>query len=81
MSHYQTVGTTTGLVADIGRDGFQGKDLLHAGLNLGGDVMGMIPGLGVAAKSSKVVKNLPKIITMLAAANVSNEVLQSLKKV
>lgn len=55
------LGTSGTLVADIARDGVQGKDFTKFGANLGADVVGLIPGIGVAAKAKKVAKVLTSI--------------------
>jgi hypothetical protein len=55
------LGTSGTLVADIARDGVDKRDFTKFGTKLGADVVGLIPGVGVAAKAKKVVKLLTSI--------------------
>ena len=53
-------GTLANFGADWGQDGLDWGDAGRLVMNLGLDTVGLIPGLGAAAKGSKVVKNLIK---------------------
>lgn len=68
------VGSSVGnLIADIGEDGFQWSDLGNFGTNLAMDAVGLIPGAGSTAKMGKItqklIKYVPRIITVLSARN------------
>lgn len=68
------VGSSVGnLIADIGEDGFQWSDLGNFGTNLAMDAVGLIPGAGSAGKMGKItqklIKYVPRIITVLSARN------------
>lgn len=69
--------TLTTLGADIAEDGFQWSDLGNAGVGLGMDILGMIPGFGVAGKASKIGKQLvrfaPLVLGTLQAQNALSE--------
>lgn len=58
-------GTGLSFMADIKRDGFQGKDLGNLGLGLLFDAASLVPGLGVAASSGQVVRTLKKGLPVL----------------
>lgn len=67
------VGSTIGnFTADLADDSVGvGSAFLNAGLGLGMDLVGLVPGLGAAGKGSKIAKNLlklaPKLITIWSA--------------
>ena len=69
--------TLTTLGADIAEDGFQWSDLGNAGVGLGMDIVGMIPGFGAAGKASKIGKQLvrfaPLVLGALQAQNALSE--------
>lgn len=69
--------TLTTLGADIAEDGFQWSDLGNAGVGLGMDIVGMIPGFGTAGKASKIGKQLvrfaPLVLGTLQAQNALSE--------
>lgn len=69
--------TLTTLGADIAEDGFQWSDLGNAGVGLGMDIVGMIPGFGAAGKASKIGKQLvrfaPLVLGTLQAQNALSE--------
>jgi hypothetical protein len=55
--------------ADMRDDGVSGWDAFkNFGLNLGMDIAGLIPGGGFAAKGSKILKSVGKIIPKVALA-------------
>ncbi len=58
-------GTGLTFMADIKRDGFQGRDLGNLGLGLLFDAASLVPGLGVAASSGQVVRTLKKGLPVL----------------
>lgn len=62
------VGSTIGnFTADLADDSVGiGSAFLNAGLGLGMDAVGLIPGLGAAGKGSKILKNLLKVAPKLA---------------
>lgn len=60
--------TLTTLGADIAEDGFQWSDLGNAGVGLGMDIVGMIPGFGTAGKASKIGKQLVKFAPLVLGA-------------
>ena len=53
-------GSTAGFAADVRRDGFQGRDLLDYGINLGLDTLSFIPIVGNGPKVAKITKTLTK---------------------
>lgn len=69
--------------ADLSENGFKWGDLGNLAINLGLDTVGLVPGLGSAAKGSKVLKTAAKYLPrVLATASLANapEVYQSVKK-
>lgn len=70
--------------ADVSENGFKWDDLGNLAMNLGLDTVGLIPGLGTAAKGSKMlktaVKYIPKTLSLLAAYNYTGPVIESMKK-
>lgn len=70
--------------ADVSENGFKLGDLGSLAMNLGLDTVGLIPGLGTAAKGSKMlktaVKYLPKTLSLLAAYNYTGPAIESMKK-
>lgn len=70
--------------ADVSENGFKRGDLGRLAMNLGLDTVGLIPGLGTAAKGSKMlktaVKYIPKTLSLLAAYNYTGPAIESMKK-
>lgn len=70
--------------ADLSENGFKWGDLGGLAMNLGLDTVGLIPGLGTAAKGSKMlktaVKYIPKTLSLLAAYNYTGPAIESMKK-
>ena len=70
--------------ADVSENGFKWGDLGSLAMNLGLDTVGLIPGLGTAAKGSKMlktaVKYIPKTLSLLAAYNYKGPAIESMKK-
>lgn len=70
--------------ADVSENGFKWGDLGSLAMNLGLDTVGLIPGLGTAAKGSKMlktaVKYIPKTLSLLAAYNYTGPAIESMKK-
>lgn len=70
--------------ADVSENGFKWGDLGGLAMNLGLDTVGLIPGLGTAAKGSKMlktaVKYIPKTLSLLAAYNYTGPAIESMKK-
>lgn len=70
--------------ADVSENGFKLGDLGSLAMNLGLDTVGLIPGLGTAAKGSKMlktaVKYIPKTLSLLAAYNYAGPAIESMKK-
>lgn len=70
--------------ADVSENGFKRGDLGSLAMNLGLDTVGLIPGLGTAAKGSKIlktaVKYIPKTLSLLAAYNYTGPAIESMKK-
>lgn len=70
--------------ADVSENGFKWGDLGSLAMNLGLDTVGLIPGLGAAAKGSKMlktaVKYIPKTLSLLAAYNYTGPAIESMKK-
>lgn len=70
--------------ADLSENGFKPGDLGRLAMNLGLDAVGLIPGLGTAAKGSKMlktaVKYIPKTLSLLAAYNYTGPAIESMKK-
>lgn len=58
-------GTGASFMADIRRDGFQGRDLGNLGLGLLFDAASIIPGVGVAASTGQVLRTLKKGLPVL----------------
>lgn len=77
-------GTLANFGADLGQDGFDWEDAGRLAMNLGLDTVGLIPGLGAAAKGSKVVKNLikwtPRLLSAAAAINYTGPGIESARK-
>lgn len=78
------VGSTlANLGADIADGENLGSALSDAGVNLGLDIIGLIPGLGTSGKIGKITKTLTKfapwIIASMSVSNLGNE-LKSFKK-
>lgn len=69
--------------ADLSENGFRWGDLGNLAVNLGLDAVGLVPGLGSAAKGSKILKTaakyLPRVLATVSLAN-TPEVYQSVKK-
>lgn len=69
--------------ADLSENGFRWRDLGNLAVNLGLDAVGLVPGLGSAAKGSKILKTaakyLPRVLATVSLAN-TPEVYQSVKK-
>lgn len=70
--------------ADLSENGFKLGDLGNLFMNLGLDAVGLIPGLGSAAKGSKMLKTaikyIPKTLSLLAAYNYTGPAIDSMKK-
>lgn len=70
--------------ADLSENGFKLGDLGNLAMNLGLDAVGLIPGLGSAAKGSKMLKTaikyIPKTLSLLAAYNYTGPAIDSMKK-
>lgn len=70
--------------ADLSENGFRWGDLGNLAMNLGLDTVGLIPGLGTAAKGSKMLKTaikyIPKTLSLLAAYNYTGPAIESMKK-
>lgn len=70
--------------ADLSENGFKWGDLGNLAMNLGLDTVGLIPGLGTAAKGSKMlktaVKYIPRTLSLLAAYNYTGPAIESMKK-
>lgn len=77
-------GTLANFGADWGQDGLDWGDAGRLAMNLGLDTVGLIPGLGAAAKGSKVVKNLikwtPRLLSAAAAINYTGPGIESARK-
>lgn len=77
------LSTGANFAADM-KDGFQWSDAGNAALGLGMDVLSVIPGLGQAAKGSKIAKNLikwaPRLMTYWAAQENTGPAVASLTK-
>lgn len=77
-------GTLANFGADWGQDGLDWGDAGRLAMNLGLDTVGLIPGLGAAAKGSKVVKNLikwtPRLLSVAAAINYTGPGIESARK-
>lgn len=69
--------------ADLSENGFRWGDLGNLAVNLGLDAVGLVPGLGSAAKGSKILKTaakyLPRVLATVSLAN-TPEVYKSVKK-
>ena len=74
------IGSIGGFVTDLANDGAQWKDFRRFGTNLGLDALGMIPGVGAAAKFKKVAKVLPYVVASLGLWNFSDEAKEIIKK-
>jgi hypothetical protein len=80
--------TVSNLYADIRDKGVSGwQAVKNLGLNLGMDIVGLIPGGGAASKGAKVLKSIGKIVPKVALAVSSmsafanrEEILASLQK-
>lgn len=73
--------------ADWAENGLDKEDWKNLGVNLGLDVVGLLPGVGAAGKAGKIAKTLgktlPKVIGLLSTYGVvqrSPEILESFKK-
>ena len=64
--------------ADLSENGFKWGDLGNLAVNLGLDTVGLVPGLGSAAKGSKILKTAAKYLPRVLAN--APEVYQSVKK-
>lgn len=77
-------GTLANFGADWGQDGLDWGDVGRLAMNLGLDTVGLIPGLGAAAKGSRVVKNLikwtPRLLSAAAAINYTGPGIESARK-
>ena len=77
-------GTLANFGADWGQDGLDWGDAGRLAMNLGLDTVGLIPGLGAAAKGSKVVKSLikwtPRLLSAAAAINYTGPGIESARK-
>ena len=77
-------GTLANFGADWGQDGLDWGDAGRLAMNIGLDTVGLIPGLGAAAKGSKVVKNLikwtPRLLSAAAAINYTGPGIESARK-
>lgn len=77
-------GTLANFGADWGQDGLDWGDAGRLAMNLGLDTVGLIPGLGAAAKGSKIVKNLikwtPRLLSAAAAINYTGPGIKSARK-
>ena len=77
-------GTLANFGADWGQDGLDWGDVGRLAMNLGLDTVGLIPGLGAAAKGSKVVKSLikwtPRLLSAAAAINYTGPGIESARK-
>lgn len=59
--------------AELSRNGFKWGDLGNLAINLGLDTVGLVPGLGSAAKGSKILKTAAKYLPrILATASLAN---------
>lgn len=69
--------------ADLSENGFRWGDLGNLAVNLGLDTVGLVPGLGSAAKGSKILKTaakyLPRVLATVSLAN-TPEIYRSVKK-
>lgn len=75
------VGSVNTLAADLGRDGFQWGDFGQFGLNVGSDLVGLIPGVGVAGKLSKVRKGAKWILNTLSLYNAGQSTMNIANKI
>ena len=66
-------GSLISFGSDWARDGLQWSDARKLGINLGLDVLGMIPGAGTGVKARKLAKVLPYFIGALGLSNLSSE--------
>jgi hypothetical protein len=67
-----TAGT---FIADWAEDGLDASDFKNAGLNLGMDILGLIPIGGSTSKWAKITKNVVKWVPrLMAAVSVSNTI-------
>lgn len=77
-------GTLANFGADIADDGMDLGDWGRLAGNIGLDVVGFIPGLGAAAKGSRVLKNVvkwaPRLLSIATAGNYGPAGIQSLQK-
>lgn len=77
-------GTLANFGADIADDGMDLGDWGRLAGNIGLDVVGFIPGLGAAAKGSRVLKNVvkwaPRLLSIATAGNYGTAGIQSLQK-
>lgn len=88
------VGSTAGFAADIARDGLDWSDVGNYGLNLGLDILSIIPWAGSAAQSGKLANKIrkfakpimklfanPIVVKGLAAMGVGSAVKTSAEKI
>lgn len=77
-------GTLANFGADIADDGLDSGDWGRLAGNIGLDLVGFIPGLGAAAKGSRVLKNVvkwaPRLLSIATAGNYGTAGIQSLQK-
>lgn len=77
-------GTLADFGADIADDGMDLGDWGRLAGNIGLDVVGFIPGLGAAAKGSRVLKNVvkwaPRLLSIATVGNYGTAGIQSLQK-
>ena len=78
-------GTGASFVADIKRDGFQAKDLGNLGMGLLFDAASLIPGAGVGASSTKVMraikKGFPILMKLAGVAGVGSSLALAVNKI
>ena len=78
-------GTASTFMADIKRDGFQGKDLGNLGMGLLFDVASIVPILGVGASTGKVMKavkkGLPVLMKLAGVAGIGSSLSLAVNKI
>lgn len=81
------LGFTSSLMnygADLSANGFNSRDLLNLGANIGLDTVGLIPGFGSAAKGSKILKTamkyIPRALAAYQAYNYTGPAVESMRK-
>lgn len=60
--------TVSNFIGDVKKDGMDSGDWVNLGKNLGFDLVGLIPGLGVSAKATKLAKAARTILNTAAGA-------------